>query len=113
MRRWQQARRVRHWRQLYQLAEISSHLTAVSTNAPFPSWLVEVAPKLGEAVTELRANAPSQMTLARKSSMGLTSAEILTLGRWLDSTNFPAFGLFPVQPPRPTGPRRPTPGLPQ
>ena len=105
--------RVQHWRQLYQLAEISSRLSAVSTNAPFPSWLGEVAPKLGEAVTELRAGSPTQMTLVRKSPLGLTAGEILTLGRWLDSTNFPAFGLFPAQPLRPTGPRRPAPGLPQ
>ncbi len=105
--------RLQHWRQLYQLAEISAHLTPISTNAPFPSWLSEAAPKLGEAVTELRANSPTQMTLVRKSSLGFTASELMTLGRWLESTNFPAFGLFPAQPIRPVFPPRNAPGLPQ
>ena len=104
--------RVQHWRQLYQLAEISTRQMPVSTNAPFPSWLGAAAPKLGESVTELRATSPSQMTLVRKSSLGLTAGEIITLGRWLESTNFPAFGLFPAQPLRTAPPPRPAPGLP-
>ena len=92
--------RVPHWRQFYQLAEIGSKRMLTSTNAPFQRWLFEATPMLGEAVTELRATSPKQMTLVRKSSLGLTAGEIVTLGRWLESTNFPAFGVFSPQPPK-------------
>jgi hypothetical protein len=92
--------RIPHWRQLYQLSEIASKRAFVSTNAPFHRWLLDVTPKLGEAVTELRVTSPTQMTLVRKSSLGLTAGEMITLGRWLESTNFPAFGVHAAQPPK-------------
>jgi hypothetical protein len=92
--------RIPHWRQFYQLAEIASRRTLTATNTPFQQWLIEItplferAPQLGEAVTELRATSPTQMTLVRKSFTGLTAGELVTLGRWLESTNFPSFGVF-------------------
>jgi hypothetical protein len=98
--------RIPHWRQFYQLAEISSGHTLTATNAPLQQWLLEIlplfenAPQLGEAVTELRSTSPTQMILVRKSFMGLTAGELVTLGRWLESTNFPSFGVFQPQPPK-------------
>ncbi len=96
--------RIPHWRQLYQLAEITSRRALTATNTPFQQWLLEItplfdnAPQLGEAVTELRVTSPTQMTLVRKSFTGLTAGELMTLGRWLESTNFPSFGVFLPQP---------------
>ncbi|HTD68715.1 MAG TPA: hypothetical protein VK846_19515, partial [Candidatus Limnocylindria bacterium] len=98
--------RVPHWRQFYQLAEIGSSRPLSGTNTPFQGWIIEASPKLGEAVTELRVNSPAQMTSVRKSTIGLTAIELVTLGRWLDSTNFPAFGVFPPAPKRAAVPQR-------
>ena len=96
--------RIPHWRQMYQLAELVSRRPLTATNTPFQQWLLEItplfdrAPQLGEAVTELRSTSPTQMTLVRKSFTGLTAGELITLGRWIESTNFPAFGVFLPQP---------------
>lgn len=95
------ASRLPHWRQFYQLAEIASRRPLTVTNTPALRWLVdfqgwlEKNPASSEAVTEVRANSPTQMTLTRKSAIGLTAGEMVTLTRWLESTNFPAFGIFP------------------
>jgi len=86
--------RLPHWRQFYQLAEIASHRQLSTMSNRFQVWLDNAGPKLGEAVTELRSTSPKQMTFVRKSSLGLTAVELVTLGRWLDSTNFPAYGVF-------------------
>ncbi len=102
--------RIPHWRQLYQLTEIASRLAFASTNAPFQRWLLDATPKLGESVTEIRVTSPTQMTLVRKSSMGLTAGELTTLGRWLEATNFPAFGVHSAQPPKRTAQRNAAPG---
>ena len=91
--------RIPHWRQFYQIGEMASHRPFASTNSPFQSWSIAMMPKLGEAVTEVRATSPTQMSLVRKSSLGLTAVELVTLGRWLESPEFPAFGVF--QPPTP------------
>jgi hypothetical protein len=92
--------RIPTWRQMYQLAEIVTGRRLSATNAPSERWQTEVAPVLKDSVTELRATSPTQMTLVRKSSIGLTAFELVTLSRWIESTSFPAFGVFPQQQPR-------------
>lgn len=89
--------RIMHWRQFYQLAEIASRRALTPTNFPTEKWLLDAYPKLGESVTELRATSATQMTLVRKSQIGFNAGEIVTLAHWLESTNFPAFGVFPAQ----------------
>ena len=54
----------------------------------------------------MRATSPTQMTLVRKSSTGLTAFELTTLGRWLESDRFPALGVFPPTFARKVGPAR-------
>jgi len=92
--------RIPHWRQFYQILEIGTRRALTATNVPSEKFLTEIAPKLGEAVTELRANSPTQMTLVRKSQTGLTALELVSLSRWIESTNFPAFGVFGPAPAR-------------
>ncbi len=105
--------RLPHWRQYFQLAEMTSRRPLASTNSPSLQWLLELQawleknPQSAEAVTEVRSTSATQMVLTRKSVTGLTAVELVTLGRWLESTNFPAFGIFPPVPtPRIPG-RRP------
>ena len=105
--------RLPHWRQFYQIAEISSRRPLTPTNAPALRWLMDLQtwleknPPSSEAVTEVRSTSSTQMTLTRKSATGLTAGELVTLARWLESTNFPAFGIFPPLPPQRVPGRRP------
>jgi hypothetical protein len=92
--------RIPHWRQFYQLMEIATWRVLTLTNMPAETWFTDVSSKLGEAVTELQSTSPTQMKLVRKSHIGLTAFEMITLSRWIESTNFPAFGIFPPQPSR-------------
>ena len=91
--------RIPSWWQFYQIAELGTHRRLSPTNLVNQRWQIEVASFMGDSATELRATSPSQMTLARKSTLGLTSFELVTLSRWLDSADFPAFGLYPATPP--------------
>jgi hypothetical protein len=98
------ALRVPHWRQFYQILEVANRRPLGTTNAPFQKWLLEATRQFGEAVTEVRVTSPAQMTFVRKSSIGLTAVELVTLGRWLESSEFPAYGVFqPVPARRPGG----------
>lgn len=96
--------RLPHWRQYYQLTELTSRRPLTSTNTPALRWLVdlqqwlETHPQSAEAVSELRSTSPNQMVFVRKSVTGLIASELVTFGRWIESTNFPAFGTFPPLP---------------
>ncbi len=93
--------RVPSWRQFYQIAEIGTHRRLSPTNLVSQRWQSEIASHLADSATELRATSPSQMTLVRKSTIGLNSFELVTLTRWLDSAEFPSFGMFPPGSARP------------
>ncbi|HWN94172.1 MAG TPA: hypothetical protein VNT99_04000 [Methylomirabilota bacterium] len=92
--------RMNTWRQVYQLGEIGTHRMLSPTNALDQRWQSDVMPLLRDCVTELLATAPAQMTLVRKSSIGLSSIELVTLSRWIESASFPAFGFYPPQSPK-------------
>jgi hypothetical protein len=92
--------RMNTWRQFYQLGEIGSHRPLTPTNAVDQRWQSDIMPLLRDAVTEMHASSPTQMTLVRKSSVGLSSFELVTLSRWVESASFPAFGVYPPQPPK-------------
>lgn len=104
--------RLPHWRQYYQLAELTSRRPLTATNTPVQRWLMDLQtwleknPQSAESVSELRSSSASQMVLVRKSVTGLSAGELVTLGRWLESTNFPAFGIFPPPPPQRPAARR-------
>jgi hypothetical protein len=97
--------RIPTWRQMYQLAEIATGRRLSATNAPSERWQTEVASVLKDSITEVRATSPTQMTLVRKSTLGLTAFELVTLSRWIESASFPGFGVFPEQPPKAVPPR--------
>jgi hypothetical protein len=97
--------RIPTWRQMYQLAEIATGRRLSATNAPSERWQTEVAAVLKDSITEVRATSPTQMTLVRKSTLGLTAFELVTLSRWIESASFPGFGVFPEQPPKAVPPR--------
>ncbi len=89
--------RMNTWRQVYQLGEIGTQRPLSFTNALDQRWQTDIAPRLRDCVTEMHASSPSQMTVVRKSSVGLSAIELVTLSRWIESADFPAFGFYPPQ----------------
>jgi hypothetical protein len=97
--------RMSTWRQMYQLAELATRRRLTPTNAPSQRWQTEAMSRLKDCVTEVRVTSPTQMTLVRKSTIGFTAFELVTLSRWIESTSFPGFGVFTLQEPPRTAPR--------
>jgi hypothetical protein len=52
-------------------------------------WLNAAGPRLGNCVTTITRNGPAQVSLSRKSSVGLTGFELHLLADWLESPEFP------------------------
>jgi hypothetical protein len=55
-------------------------------------WLMAVAPKLGNTITEIAITSPNELTLTRKSDLGCNGLEIVLLARLLENPSFPLFG---------------------
>jgi hypothetical protein len=56
-------------------------------------WILAIAPKLGNTVTEITQTGPAEMTFTRKTPGVFTAAELLALGYWLEAPNFPGCDL--------------------
>ena len=81
--------RLSHAKQFYQLFSIIMHRRGISPTAPTEKWLAALTPYLGNTVTEVSKTSPNELTLVRKSYVGLTAFELVTLARWIDSPGFP------------------------
>ena len=62
------------------------------TNVCGNAWITAIAPQLGNTVTEALVTSPKEISITRKSHVGLSSLEIVLLARWLDSPDFPWLG---------------------
>jgi hypothetical protein len=82
-------RRLLHANQTYQLFDILQKRQTMPTSASTHKWLQAVGPLLGNTVTEVRVSSPKELTLLRKSHLGLTGFELATCARWMDSPGFP------------------------
>lgn len=87
--------RLPHARHTFQLHDIIAGRRLQSTNFATQRWIGELAPMLGNTVTEITAAGPKELSLVRKSDVGFTGFEIALLGRWIDSPQFP----FEYEPP--------------
>jgi hypothetical protein len=85
--------RLAQWTILNQTASVIANKSQFRTNLPALPWLGKVGPLLGNTITEVTADSPTQWSLVRRSHMGLTGFEIVALVRWLESTNFPGLGI--------------------
>jgi len=81
--------RLSQWHLLSQLFAIVADAPQLSTNFAGLPWLLSIGPRLGNSVTEVTVGSPKDWSLTRKSHIGLTGIELVTLVRWLESTNFP------------------------
>lgn len=89
--------RLNHGRQFHQLHNMFNARQIPGTNVITEKWLVALTPHLGNTATEIRLTAPKELTLVRRSHLGLTGFELATLGRWIYSPGFP----FKFEPPPP------------
>lgn len=89
-----------HWHLLGQIEDLMEGRHAV-TSTPGTQWLLAVAPKVGETVTEGLLVDSKTISLRRKAPVGLSGLELAALARWIDpqppmrrvlplSTNAPA-----------------------
>ena len=95
--------RVIHGNQLYQILNIASRRMLQPQTTPCKTWVSNMVQELAkdpsnpsQSVTEITQTAPNELTLTRKSHLGLTGFEIATLSAWLDSPGFP----FRYEPPK-------------
>src|SRR6185503_20327158 len=86
--------RLIHAKQLYQLLNILNHRAGAMTNWPTQKWLTEVGPHLGNTITKATVSS-KDVSVVRKSHLGLTGFELVTLARWMESPGFP----FSAEPP--------------
>jgi hypothetical protein len=82
--------RVAIGRQLYQLRNIGDRRPPPPVDTPSQKWLDVVGPKLDNSVTEIVMSSPQDLTMTRKSRIGLTGFELATLSVWLESPTFPS-----------------------
>jgi hypothetical protein len=81
--------RIKHANQLLQLYNIANDLNVPGTNVPTQAWLQTVGAHLGNTVTEMSITAPDELSLVRRSNIGLTGFELAALMRWVESPGFP------------------------
>lgn len=83
--------RLGDWRELHLVHDMVAGHAPPPTNTPAARWLQDpgVARHLGNAVTEVTRTGPRELTLVRRSAIGLTAFEIHWVARWLDGRRFP------------------------
>lgn len=94
--------RLHELRQLGTLLSIAKSWPEALSTSPTRVWLTKVGPMLGNTITEATLTAPNELTLVRKSHLGLTGFELVYLTRWLESPAFP-WRFEPPPKPRPPG----------
>lgn len=83
------AERLLHSLYLQQLLDIFKRRRVPAADAASQKWLLEIDPHLMNTTTELTMNSPKDLALVRRSDLGFTGFELVTLTRWLDSPGFP------------------------
>lgn len=77
-----------HWNAFFQLGQIIQRYP-VNDRTPAQLWLAAVAPKLDNSVTEALVTGGHELTVSRKSSVGLSALEVTGLAWWLDNAPAP------------------------
>jgi hypothetical protein len=72
-----------------QLFRVIFHKAQLPSDARVTLWLKNVEPQLNTTTTLITETGPAQLTLARKSDIGLTALELHLLADWLESPEFP------------------------
>jgi hypothetical protein len=81
--------RLDQWLHFGQLLRFVLHLAQVPPESASFAWLKVLEPKLAGCVTAVTRTGPAQLTLVRRSSVGLSAGELDLLADWLESPQFP------------------------
>lgn len=74
---------------LAQVMRIGFHTAQLPPEAAGIRWLGTIRPRLGNSTTTIEIASPGKFVFTRKSTLGLTAAEIHLLVDWLESNQFP------------------------
>ncbi|MDB6065991.1 MAG: hypothetical protein JWR26_2199 [Pedosphaera sp.] len=95
--------RLQDWRPLNQLYLLASRTALPKIDSITQKWLLDIEPKLRNAATAVTLTGPSQLTMVRNSTIGLTGLELTALGYWLEAPGFPLDArhesVMPIVPP--------------
>lgn len=96
--------RLVQWHQINQAFSVlptPGKLPEISAPTAGPQWLVAISPLLGNSATDILLTSPQELTLVRKSHLGLTGFELVALVKWLEAPEFPGVDLpWPFVSPR-------------
>jgi hypothetical protein len=81
--------RLAQMRHMAQLLDIIEKRQLPTTNSIAFRWSREIEPFLGNSITEVTLASPKELSLVRKSDIGLTGVELIMLMRWIESAGFP------------------------
>jgi hypothetical protein len=92
--------RMVQWRTALQLFSLAMHKPGWPRPGPATDWFNAILAlpsthdrQLGNTVSELVAQAPDQLQMTRRSELGLTALELISLVEWLGSPDFPEIDL--------------------
>ncbi len=74
---------------IFQLATLFSETPKMAANLATDKWITAVEKSLGNTATELTQANPRELNLVRRSHLGLSAFEIMTLGYWIGGKDFP------------------------
>ncbi len=74
---------------LCQLIRLIAGKPQLNTQTAMWKWLDSVSTNLGNTATHITVNNPQQLTLVRRSQLGLSAIELVAFANWLDSPGFP------------------------
>jgi hypothetical protein len=81
--------RLEQLRPLLPFLSVVTTIPVLNNTAVSYRWLDVIEPRVGETVTEASISSPRELSLTRRSHLGLTGLELLGLALWLDHPGFP------------------------
>ncbi|MCS7338730.1 MAG: hypothetical protein NZ739_10930 [Verrucomicrobiae bacterium] len=78
---------------LCQLIRLIADIPQLNTQTAMWKWLDSVSTNLGNTATHITVDNPHQISLVRRSQLGLTAVELVAFANWFDSDGFPMCGL--------------------
>ena len=74
-----------HWNVAFDFNKMAQRLAPFPARALARRWFMNIAPDLGNAVSEVLRVSPTEYTFLRKSDIGLDGLEMTLLSRWIDA----------------------------
>ncbi|MSU62900.1 MAG: hypothetical protein EXS31_10975 [Pedosphaera sp.] len=94
--------RLKQLRETLELLGILLTLPPMDEKSLAHRWIQAASPKLGNTITEITTTSATELSLVRRSHIGLNGLELIALANWIESTNFPNTDLSVAFRPPPT-----------